>query len=144
MDYNTPGCSLPVLHHLPEAGQTYVHWVGDAIQPSHPLLLLDPDLNLSQHQGLSNESSLSIRGPKYCSFSFSISPSSEYLGLISFRMNWFDLLEVQETLRSLLQHHSSSVLSFLYGPTVTPIYDYWKNHIFGYMDLCQQSDVSAF
>ena len=76
----------------------------------------------------SSESVLHIRWPKDC-FSFSISPSNEYSGLISFRMAWLDLLAVQGTLKSLLQHHSlkaSSVLSLLYGPTFTPIYDYWK------------------
>ena len=72
--------------------------------------------------------------PKYWSFSFSISPSDEYSGLISFRMNWLDLLAVQGTLKSLLQHHSKSfnslVLSFLYSPTLTSIHDYWKSHNF--------------
>ena len=81
---------------------------------------------------LSNESVLCIRWPKYWSFSFSISPFNEYLGLISFRMDWLDLLAVQGTLKSLLQHHSSKhqclVLSFLCRPTLTSIYDYWKNH----------------
>ena len=79
----------------------------------------------------SNESSLCIRCPKY--WSFSISPSNEYSGLISFRIDWFDLFAVQETLKSLLQHHSLktsivSVLSLLYGPSLTAIHDYWKNH----------------
>ena len=107
------GCSrpgFPVLHHLPELAQTQVHWIGDAIQPSHPLL--SPSLlafNLSQHQDLSNESVLPIRWPKYWSFYFSISPSNEYWGLISFRTDWFDLFAVQGTLKSLLQHHSSKV-----------------------------------
>ena len=84
------------------------HQVGDAIQPSH--LLSSPSLpasNLSQHQSLSNESVLHIRWPKYWSFSFSISPSNEYSVLISFRMDWLDLLAVQGTLKSLFQHHSS-------------------------------------
>ena len=104
MDCSTPG--LPVHHQLPELAQTHVHWVSDAIQPSHPLLSPSPpDFNLSQHQGLPNESVLSIRWPKY--WSFSISPSNEYSGLISFRMDWLDLLPVQGTLKSLLQHHSS-------------------------------------
>ena len=78
----------------------------------------------------SNESALQIRWPKYGSFSFSISPSKEHPGLISFRLDWLDPLEVQETLKSLLQHHSSkaSILSFLYSPTLTSIHDYWKNH----------------
>ena len=82
-----------------------------------------------------NESALQIRWPKYWRFSFSISPSNEHPGLISFRMDWLDLLAAQGTLKSLLQHHSSKasafkVLSLLYGPTLTSIYDYWKNHSF--------------
>ena len=77
----------------------YVHQIGDAIQPSHSLLSLSPPAsNLDQHQGFSNESFLHIRWPKYWSFSFSISPSNEYSGLISFRIDWFDVLAVQETL----------------------------------------------
>ena len=81
----------------------------------------------------SNESALLISWPKYWSFSFNISPSNEHLGLISFRMEWLDLLAVQGTLKSLLQHQkfksiNSSVLSFLYSPTLTTIHDYWKNH----------------
>ena len=80
---------------------------------------------------------------KYWSFSFSISPSNEYSGLISFRIDWFDLLAVQGTLKSLLQYHSwesisDLVLSRLYGPALTSIHNYWKNHSFDSMDLCQQ------
>jgi len=106
MDCSTPG--LPVYHQLSEPTQTHAHGVGDAIQPSHPLSSpFPPTFNLSQHQGLSNESVLHITWPKYWSFSFSISPSNEYSGLISFRMDWLDLLAVQGTLKSLLQHHSS-------------------------------------
>ena len=101
MNCSTPG--LSVHHQLPEFTQTHVHRVGDAIQPSHPLLSPSPPaLNPSQHQ-----SSLRMRWPKYWSFSFCISPSREYPGLISFRMDWLDLLMVQGTLKSLLQHHSS-------------------------------------
>ena len=82
-----------------------VHWVGDAIQPSHSLSSTSPPaFNLSQHWVFSNESVLCIRRPKYWSFSFSISPFNEYSGLISFRMDWLDLLAVQGTLKSLLQH----------------------------------------
>ena len=104
-DYRTPG--FPVLHNLPELVQTHVHRVSEAIQPSHPLSSPSPPaFSLSQHQGFSNESALRIRWPKYWSFSFSISPSNEYSGLISFRIDWFDLLDVPETLKSLLQHHS--------------------------------------
>ena len=106
MNPSTPG--LPVHHQLPEFTQSHVHWVGDAIQPSHPLLSPSPPApNPSQHQGFSNESSLCMRWPKYWSFSFSIIPSNEHQGLISFRMDWLDLLAVQGTLKSLLQHHSS-------------------------------------
>ena len=106
MDCSMPG--LPVPHQLLELTQTHVHWVGDAIQPSHPLPSTSPPaLRLSQHQVLSSESVLRIRWPGYWSFSFSISPSHEYSRLISFRMDWFDLLAVQGTLKSLLQHHSS-------------------------------------
>ena len=87
---------------------THVHRVGDAIQPSHPLSSHSPAaLNLTQVGVFSNESAVSIRGPKDWSFSFSISPSNEHPGLISFRMDWLDLLAVQGTLKSLLQHHSS-------------------------------------
>ena len=106
MDCSTPG--LPVHHQLLEFTQTHVHRVGDAIQPSHPLLSPSPlAFNLSQHQGFSNESALCIRWPKYWSFSFSFNPSNEYSALISFRMDWLDLLAVQGTLKSLLQHHTS-------------------------------------
>ena len=106
MNHSMPG--LPVHHQLPEFTRTHVHLVGDAIQPSHPLSSPSPPtLNLSQHQGLSDESVLHIRWPKYWSFSFNISPSNEYSGLISFRMDWLDLLAVQGTLKSFLQHHSS-------------------------------------
>ena len=103
-------CSMPgfsVYHQLPELAQTHGHRVGDAIQPSHlcrPLLLL-PSL-FPRNRVFSSELVLCIRWPKYWSFSFNISPSNEYSGLISFRMDWLDLLAVQETLKS-LQHHSS-------------------------------------
>ena len=117
MAWSTPG--LPVHHQLPEFTQTHVHWVSDAIQPSHPLSSPSPPaLNFSPHQGLfffflffffffSYESALHIRWPKYWSFSFNISLSNEHSGLISFRMDWLDLLAVKGTLKSLLQHHSS-------------------------------------
>ena len=105
---STPG--LPVHYQLPEFTQTHVHWVGDAIQPSHPLLSPSPPApNLPSTRVFSNESVLCIRWPKYWSFSFSISPSNEHPGLISFRMDLLDLLAVQGTLNSLLQHHSSKV-----------------------------------
>ena len=106
MSHSTPG--LPVHHQLPESTQTHVHRVCDAIQPSHPrlpLLLLPPIL--PSIRVFSNESTLCMRWPKYWSFSFNISPSNEHPGLISFRMDWLDLLAVQGTVKSLLQHHSS-------------------------------------
>ena len=106
MNCSTPG--LPVHHQLPELTQTHVHQLGDAIQPSHPLSSpSSPAPNPSQHQSFSNESTLHMRWPKYWSFSFSFSPSNEHPGLISFRMDWLDLLAVQGTLKSLLQHHIS-------------------------------------
>ena len=131
MDCSIPGSS--VLHDLREFAQTQVQRVGDAIQTSHPLSPISPTLSLSQYQGLFNESALCIMWPKYWSFSFNISPSNEYSGLISFRVDWFDLLIVQGTLR-VLQHHSSKAsilrcsdffmvqLSYLYmttGKTIT-------------------------
>ena len=106
MNHSTPG--LPVHYQLLEFTQTHVHRVSDAIQPSHPLSSPSPPApNPSQHQSLSNESTLHMRWPKYWSFSFSILPSKEIPGLISFRMDWLELLAVQGTLKSLLQHHSS-------------------------------------
>ena len=107
MNCSTPG--FPVHHQLPESTQTHVHWLSGAIQPSHnlchPLLLglsIFPSIRV-----FSNESALCITWPKYWSFSFNISPSNEHPGLMSFRMDWLDLLAVQGTLKSLLQHHSS-------------------------------------
>ena len=106
MNRSTPG--LPVHHQLPEFTQTHVHQVGDANQPSHPLLSPSPPTPIPPSiRGFSNESTLHMRWPKYWSFSFSISPSKEHPGLISFRMDWLDLLAAQGTLKSLLQHHSS-------------------------------------
>ena len=94
MDCSTPG--FPVHHQLPKFAQTHVHWVGDAIQPSHPLSSPSPPtFNLPQIRVFSIESVLHIRWPKYWSFSLNISPSNEYSGLISFRMDWLDLLAVQ-------------------------------------------------
>ena len=108
MNYSTPG--LPAHHQLPESTQTHIHWVSHAIQPSHPLLSPSPPaLNLSQHQGLFKW--VSIRWPKYWSFSFNISATNEHPGLISFRMDWLDLLAVQGTLKSLLQHQRSKALT---------------------------------
>ena len=104
MNHSTPG--LPVHHHLPEFTQTHVHRVRDAIQPSHPRSSPSPPaLNPSSIRVFSNESTPRMRWPKYWSFSFSIIPSKEHPELISFRMDWLDLLAVQGTLKSLLQHH---------------------------------------
>ena len=127
-----PPCPSPT----PGVTQTHVHRVGNAIQPSHlccPLLLLlpiPPSIRV-----FSNESTLHTRWPKYWSFSFNIIPSNEHPGLISFKMDRLDLLAVQGTLKSLLQHHSSkaSILrrSGFYSPTLTSIHDHWKNHSLG-------------
>ena len=139
MDCSMPG--FPVHHQLLELAQTHVHRVSDAIQPSRPLSSFSPAFSLSQHQDLFQESDLCIRWPKYWSFSFSISPSNEYSGLISFRIDWFDLLardSQESSLSAQFENISSSVLSLVYGPTLTFIHDYWKNPSFVYTKLCQQ------
>ena len=120
MNHSMPG--LPVHHQLLESTQTHVHWVGDAIQPSHPLLLLPSIFS----RVFSNELALHIRWPKYWSFSFNISPTNEHPGLISFRMDSLDLLAVQGTLKSLLQHYSSkaSILQHSAVFTVQPSHPY--------------------
>ena len=121
--YNLMNCSmlgLPVHHQLPESTHTHVHRVGDAIQHlilCCPLLLLPsifPGIRV-----FSKESAVHIRWQKYWSFSFSISPSNEHRGLISFRMDWLDLLAVQGTLKSLLQHHSSKASTFRHSAFFT-------------------------
>ena len=132
---------LPVHHQLPEPTQTHFHRVSDAIQPSHPLSsplllpLIFPSITV-----FSNESALLIRWPKYWSFNFNISPSSDHPGLISLRMDWLDLLAVQGTLKILpkpqFKSIDSSVLSLLYSPILTSIHDSWKNHSFDLTDLC--------
>ena len=146
MDCNTPG--FPVHHQL----TALLKLVSiKLVMPFNHLILCCPLLFLSSIfpsiRVFSNESVLCIRGPKCWSFSFSISHSSEYSGLISFRIDWFDLLAVQVTLKSLLQHHSSkaSILwhsaFFIHVYMYTSIHDYWKNHSFDYTGLCQQSGV---
>ena len=106
MNHSMPG--LPVHHQLPEFTQTHVHRVRDSIQPSYPLSSPSPPgPNPSSIRVLCSESTLRMRWPKYWNFIFSIIPSKEQPGLISFRMDWLDLFKVQGTLRSLLQHHSS-------------------------------------
>ena len=131
-DCNTPG--LPVNHQLLEFTQTHVYRVSDAIQPSHPLSSISPPtLNLSQHQGLFKWVSSSHHVAKVLEFQLQHQSFQwTHPGLISFRMDWLDLLAVHGTLKSLLQHHSSkassSALSFLHSPTLTSIHDHWKNH----------------
>ena len=129
-NYTTLG--FPVLHYLPEFAQTHVHWVSDVIQPSHPLLPSSPPaLNLFQHQGLFQWVGSLHHVASFGSFSFSISPLNEYSGLISFRIDWFDLLAVQGTLKSLIQHHSSkaSILGHL-AFFLTSVHDHWNSHNF--------------
>ena len=145
MDCSMPG-SLSITN-----SQSLLKFISiKSVMPSNHLGLCCPLLFLPSifpsKRVFSHESVLHIRWPKYWSFSFSISSSNEYSELISFRIDWFDLLAAQGTLRSLLQHHSSkaSILSYLYGPTLTLIHVYWKNHSFNYTGLCQQSNVSAF
>ena len=124
----------------------------ESVMPSNHLFLCRPLLLLpsifASIRVFSNESVLCIRWPKHWSFSFSVSPSNEHSGLISFRIDWLDLLSVQGTLKSspISQFKSinSSVLSLLYGPTLTSLHDNWKNHSFDYTDFCWQSDVFAF
>ena len=124
----------------------------ESVMPSNHLILCCPLLLLPSIfpsiRVFSSESVLHISCPKYQSFSYSISPSSEFSGLISFRSNWFHLLEDQGTLKSLLQHHSSkaSILwrSAFFIVQLTSMHDYWNNHSFYQTDLCWQSNVSAF
>ena len=160
MDCSTPGLCVP--HHLPEFAQVHVHhlilWC--------PLLL--PSI-FPSIRNFSNESCVHIRWPIYWSFSFSISPSSDYSRLISLKIHWFDLLAACRTFRSLLQHHSlktsilwcpwdfqessptpqseginSLAFCFLYGSALKTVPNHWEGHSLDYMDLCWQSDVSAF
>ena len=139
MDCSTPG--FPVHHQLLELAQTHVHRIGDAIQPSHPLSSpFPPAFNLSQSEDLSSESVLHIRWPKYWSSSLNIIPSSEYSGLIYFRIHCFHLLAVtrdsQESFPTpKFKSINSLVFSSLHGPTLTSIHDYWKNHSFDCKDL---------
>ena len=121
---------FPVHHQLLELAQVHVHWVGAVIQSSHPLS--SPSPPAFSIRVFSNQSVLHIRWPKYWSFSFNISPSNEHPGLISFRMDWLDLLAVQGTQESSPTPQFKIInylaLSFLYSPSLTSIHDYWKNH----------------
>ena len=151
---NPMNCSMPgflALHCLLEFAQTPVHWVGYAIQPSHPLSspLVLPSIFPSTRV-FSSESAIYIRWPKYWSFSFSFSPSNEYLGLISFRIDYVDLLADKDFQESSpapqFKSINSLVLNLLYGLPLTSIHDYWKNHSFDYTDFVGKvvSDVPTF
>ena len=141
-DCSTPG--FPVLHRLPELAQTHVRGVGGAIQPSHPVAPFPSRLQSFPASGAFPVSQLFTQVPKVfsISFSFSITPSNEYSGLINFRMDWFDLHAVQGTLQHSLK---ASVLwhSAFFMVQLTSLHDYWRNHSFDYGDLCQQSDDFA-
>ena len=148
MDCSTPG--LPVHHQLPEFTKLMSI---ESVMPSNHLIVCCPLLLLPSIfpsiRDFSHESALRIRWPKCWSFSFNISPSNEYSGLTSFRMDWFespcsprDSQESSPTPQ--FKSINSSALSFLYSPTLTSIHDYWKNHSLDEMDLCRQSNVSAF
>ena len=145
---STPG--LPVPHHLQEPAEIYVHWVNDAIQPSHPPLSPSPSaFNLSQHQGLFQWVSSSHQVARVLEFQLQHQSFQWTPGLISFSMDWLDLLALQGTLKSLLQHHSSkaSILqhsSFFMVQLSHPYMTTEKKHTFDYTDLSQQNNVSAF
>ena len=147
MDCSMSG--LPVLHCLPEFTQTHVHWVGDAIQASHPLLPPSPALNLPQHQGLFKWVSSSYQVAKVLEFqlqhqSFHWLFRTDFLqnGLIGSPCSPRDSQECSPTPQ--FKSINSLALSFLHSPTLTSIHDHWKNHSLDYMDLCWQSNVSAF
>ena len=148
MDCSMPGS--PVHHQLPELTQTHVHWVGDAIKPSHPLSSPSPPtFNLSQHQDLFKWVTSLHQVAKVLEFQlWHQSPTSGYSGLISVRMDWLDLPAVQGALKSSpapqFKSINSLVLSFLYSPTPTSIHDYWKNHSFDKMDLSWQNMALLF
>ena len=145
-------CSTPASLSITNSQSLLKLMSIESLMPPNHLILCCPPLLLPSIfpsiRVFSNESVLCMRWPEYWSFSFSISPSNEYSGLISFSIDWFDLLAGQRTLKNLPQHHSSKV-SVLWHSTffmvpLTSIHDYWRNHSFDYMDLCQQSNVSAF
>ena len=134
VDCSMPG--FPAHHQLPELAQTHVHWVSDVIQLSHPFLPSSPPaLSPFWHQGLFQWVSSLHQVAKVLDLQLQHHPSNEYSGLISFRMDWLDLLAIQGTLKSLLQHLSSkaSILqcsASFYRPTLISIHDHWKNHSF--------------
>ena len=146
VDWHITG--FPVLPHHPEFVQVHVHWVGDALYPSHPLSSpSSPALSLSQQQGLFQMSQLFASGGQSIGASVWVLPMN-VLGWFPLGLTGLISLK-SKGLSSLLQHHDlksskSLTLSFLYDPTCTSVHDYWKNHSFDYTDLCWQSDVSAF
>ena len=152
MHCSTPG--LPVHHQLSEFTQTHVHWVGDVIQSSHPLLYPSPPPSIFPSiRVFSSESVLHIRWPKCSSFSFNISPSNEYSGLVSYDGLVGFLCSPRDSQESSptpqFKSINSSALSFLYSPSILycpliSIHDHWKNHSSDETDLCWQSNVSAF
>ena len=148
MNHSMPG--LHVRHQLPEFTQTHVHRVSDVIKPSHPLLSPSPPApNHSQHQGLFQWVNSSRQITKILELQLQHqSIFMNYLGLISLKIDWFDLLAVQRTFKCLLQHHSLKAsilwLYLLYSPALTTIHEHWEDHSLDYMDLWWQSPVSAF
>ena len=145
VDCRTPAFS--VLHYLPEEfDQTHVHWASDAIQPTHPLSSpFPPAFSLSLHQGLFQWVGSLHQVAKVLEVQLQHQSFHEYSWLISFRIDWFALLPVQESSPTpQFKHTNSSALSLLRGPTLTSMHNYWKNQSLDYKDLCQQSDVSAF
>ena len=149
MDYSMPA-GLPVHHQLPEFVETHVHWVSDAIQPSHPLSSPSPPaLNLSQHQGLFQWVSSSHQVAKVLEFQLqkSVLPMNSqdwsplgWIGWIFLKSKRLSRVFSNTT----VQKHEFFVLSFLYSPTLTSIHDHWKNHSLDQTDLCWQSNISAF
>ena len=146
LQHGRPACPSPIPRACRSSCSLH-WWCHPAISSPHVLFSFCPDL--SQQQDFSNESSVCIRWPKYWNFSFSIRQFSEYSGLILLKTDWFDLLAVQGTLRSLLKQRSSKASVFLVPslfncPDLTFIHDYWRNHSFDHTDLCWKSNISAF
>ena len=135
---NPMDCSVPGLLSVANSRSLLKLMSIESVMPTNHLILCCP-LFLSPSifpsiRVFSNKSALCIRWPKYWNFSCNISPSNEYSGLIFFRIDWLDLLAIQGTLKSLLQHHNSLALSLLCGPALTELHGYWKNHNFGHTD----------